>query len=66
MARRVPTTTIAAASTAPVNFEYLPELHYRWAYPALLGVMAGVVIGMLVYFRRRGWLGNAEEEDEEY
>ena len=26
-------------------FEYLPELHYRWAYPASLGVMAAVVIG---------------------
>jgi magnesium transporter len=49
-----------------MNFEYLPELHYRWAYPALLGVMAAVVIGMLVYFRRRGWLGTAEEGDEEY
>ena len=49
-----------------MNFEYLPELHYRWAYPALLGVMATVVIGMLVYFRGRGWLGGAEEGDEEY
>jgi magnesium transporter len=49
-----------------MNFEYLPELHYRWAYPALLGVMAGVVIGMLVYFRRRGWLGGGEEGEEEY
>jgi magnesium transporter len=49
-----------------MNFEYLPELHYRWAYPALLGVMAAVVIGMLVYFRRRGWLGGVDEGDEEY
>jgi magnesium transporter len=49
-----------------MNFEYLPELHYRWAYPALLGVMAAVVIGMLVYFRRRGWLGATDEGDEEY
>jgi magnesium transporter len=49
-----------------MNFEYLPELHYRWAYPALLGVMATVVIGMLVYFRRRGWLGATDEGDEEY
>ena len=49
-----------------MNFEYLPELHYRWAYPASLGVMAAVVIGMLGYFRRRGWLGATEEVGEEY
>jgi magnesium transporter len=40
-----------------MNFEYMPELGYRWGYPVLLVVMALVTGGMLLYFRRKGWLG---------
>ena len=47
-----------------MNFDYLPELHYRWAYPALLVVMVLVVAGMLLFFRHRGWLGGEEEDDD--
>jgi magnesium transporter len=39
-----------------MNFKYMPELDLRWAYPALLSVMAAVVIFMLVYFRVKKWL----------
>jgi magnesium transporter len=39
-----------------MNFEYMPELGVRWAYPALLTFMLGMAGGMLVYFRRKGWL----------
>jgi len=39
-----------------MNFEYMPELGIRWAYPALLAFMAVVSGGMLWAFRRRGWL----------
>ncbi|MBN2582898.1 MAG: magnesium/cobalt transporter CorA [Planctomycetes bacterium] len=35
----------------------MPELRWAWGYPAVLAVMATVAAGMLVYFRRRGWLG---------
>jgi magnesium transporter len=38
-----------------MNFDVMPELHVPWAYPALLGVMATVGIGMLTYFKRKGW-----------
>ncbi len=38
------------------NFEYVPELHYRYGYFIFWGVMVVVAIGMLVYFRRRKWL----------
>jgi magnesium transporter len=34
----------------------MPELNWAWGYPALLGLMAAVAVGMLAYFRRRGWL----------
>jgi magnesium transporter len=48
-----------------MNFDYLPELHYTWAYPVLLGVMVLVAIGMLIFFRRRGWLGGQGDSDDE-
>jgi magnesium transporter len=39
-----------------MNFDYMPELHVRWAYPVLLGGMATVAGGMLRYFHKKGWL----------
>jgi magnesium transporter len=39
-----------------MNFDVMPELHVPWGYPALLGTMAIVVLIMLGYFRRKGWL----------
>ena len=38
-----------------MNFEYMPELKWRFGYPAVLLAMAAVVAGMLVYFRRKKW-----------
>ena len=46
-----------------MNFEHMPELHWRWAYPAVLGLMAVVVLVVLRLFSRRGWLGNPDPED---
>jgi magnesium transporter len=39
-----------------MNFRYMPELQWRWGYPAVLAVMMGVAIGMVGYFRRKRWL----------
>ncbi|HRQ10648.1 MAG: magnesium/cobalt transporter CorA [Truepera sp.] len=39
-----------------MNFKYMPEYHWRWAYPALWLVMLLLGGGMLAAFRRRGWL----------
>jgi magnesium transporter len=39
-----------------MNFRHMPELSLPWAYPAVLGVMGAIVVGMLIYFRRKGWL----------
>lgn len=39
-----------------MNFEYMPELHWPWAYPTLLVLMAVLGVGMLLYFKRKGWL----------
>jgi magnesium transporter len=35
----------------------MPELRAPLGYPAVLGLMAAVAIGLLLYFRRKGWLG---------
>jgi len=39
-----------------MNFEYMPELHWRWAYPVVWAVMLAAVAVMIAYFRRRRWL----------
>ena len=39
-----------------MNFEHMPELQWKWGYPAVLGVMAVVGGGMLLAFRKKGWL----------
>ena len=40
-----------------MNFEFMPELRVKWAYPLLLGAMGLVVTGMVTYFWRKGWIG---------
>lgn len=39
-----------------MNFQYMPELHWPWAYPAVLGGMLVIAVGMLWMFRKRDWL----------
>ena len=39
-----------------MNFEHMPELQWKWGYPAVLGVMAVVGVGMLVAFRKKRWI----------
>lgn len=43
-----------------MNFETMPELKLRYGYFVLLGAMLAVVVSILAYFNRRGWLGNRE------
>ncbi|CAA6800868.1 MAG: Magnesium and cobalt transport protein CorA [uncultured Aureispira sp.] len=37
------------------NFEYVPELKYRYSYFIMWFVMLVVAVGMLVYFKRKKW-----------
>jgi magnesium transporter len=39
-----------------MNFQFMPELHWRMGYPVVLGVMLLIAGGMLLYFRRRRWI----------
>jgi len=38
------------------NFEYLPELHYRYSYFIFWGVLIVIAMVMLRFFRKRNWL----------
>ncbi|MDO5608440.1 MAG: magnesium/cobalt transporter CorA [Capnocytophaga sp.] len=39
-----------------MNFEYMPELHYRWAYPVVWMVMIGITVWMIFFFKRKKWM----------
>lgn len=38
------------------NFEYLPELKFKYSYFIFWGVMVGVTAVMLIYFKKKKWL----------
>jgi magnesium transporter len=45
-----------------MNFDNMPELHWRYGYAWALGLMASVALATLVFFRRKGWIGTREPE----
>lgn len=38
------------------NFQHFPELGFPYAYPIFWGVVVLIAGGMLLYFKRKGWL----------
>lgn len=39
-----------------MNFRYMPELDFPWAYPAVLALSVVIVIACIVYFKKKKWL----------
>ena len=39
-----------------MNFDHMPELHWRWGYAAVWLVMIALVVSMLIYFRKKQWV----------
>ncbi|MDQ3466948.1 MAG: transporter, partial [Chloroflexota bacterium] len=39
-----------------MNFDHMPELHWRFGYPFALILMLAVSFAIYFAFRRRGWL----------
>ena len=39
-----------------MNFKYMPELEYKWAYPAVIVVSIVIVIVSLLFFKKKKWL----------
>jgi magnesium transporter len=39
-----------------MNFTHMPELDWTYGYPFALGLMALIVAGLWVFFKKSGWL----------
>jgi magnesium transporter len=39
-----------------MNFEHMPELQFKYGYFALWGIFLLVGVGLLIFFKRKGWL----------
>jgi magnesium transporter len=39
-----------------MNFDYMPELRYRWGYFIVMGLLTTLVLGLYRGFRKSGWL----------
>lgn len=50
----IPLTFIAGVYG--MNFDHMPELHWRWGYPAVMTGMTVAGVLMLLYFKRKDWL----------
>jgi magnesium transporter len=57
--------TIAASIFLPLtfivgvygmNFDYMPEFHWKGFYYILWGLMISLVVGMLIFFKKKKWL----------
>lgn len=50
----IPLTFIAGVYG--MNFEFMPELPFRWAYPIWWCVTIIIGVGMLIFFKKKKWL----------
>jgi magnesium transporter len=50
----IPLTFIAGVYG--MNFDHIPELHWKYGYAGVWGAMLAVAGGMFVLFRRKGWI----------
>jgi magnesium transporter len=39
-----------------MNFEHMPELHWRYGYFAVLALVVTICLGLYWRFRQSGWL----------
>lgn len=50
----LPATLVA--STYGMNFDVMPELHFKYGYSMALGLMMLAALTPYIYFKRKGWL----------
>jgi magnesium transporter len=43
-----------------MNFDWMPELRWRFGYPLIWAIMAAIGAVILLWFRRKRWLGNGD------
>jgi magnesium transporter len=46
-----------------MNFDNMPELHSRYGYYAAWAIMLVVAVGMLLFFKKRGWIGGSSNKE---
>lgn len=39
-----------------MNFRVMPELNWQWSYPVVIAVSVAIVIGSLLFFKKKKWL----------
>jgi magnesium transporter len=39
-----------------MNFDHMPELHWRYGYPVIMGVTVVICLGIHRTLKRNGWL----------
>jgi magnesium transporter len=43
-----------------MNFEKMPELKWLYGYPMAIGLMLLTAFAVIIFFRRKGWIGIEE------
>jgi magnesium transporter len=46
-----------------MNFDNIPELHWKYSYLVFWGICIAVVLSLLIYFRRKGWIRGRNGRD---
>lgn len=46
-----------------MNFDFMPELHWRWAYPVLWIIFIAIAVMLIMLFKRWGWFRREMDED---
>ena len=49
-------TPTAVAGIYGMNFEHMPELRWVYGYPAVMGLILVICLGLYVTFKRSKWL----------
>ena len=50
----IPLTFIAGI--CGTNFDNIPELHYKYGYFIMWGIILAIAIYMIIYFKKKKWL----------
>ena len=46
-----------------MNFKHMPELEWLYGYPFVLGLMGAVTLGILWFFRHKGYIGGGGDRE---
>ncbi|MEM9411384.1 MAG: CorA family divalent cation transporter [Planctomycetota bacterium] len=41
-----------------MNFQNMPELHWRYGYPLVIALMISIASGLIFWFYRKGWFND--------